>query len=104
MTRHRATRLVRPGSMQTYSSNVYVCMGCAVLRPIPTIAPHDSMGGRQVMSIERKVFVATLASLGMVAFGGSRASAAPQDAAATQNTSNSQASPDAKAVKNRTGK
>jgi iron complex outermembrane recepter protein len=45
------------------------------------------------MSFEHKVFVATLASLGIVALGGSRANAAPQDAGANQQTSDSK--PDA---------
>jgi len=44
------------------------------------------------MSFERKVFIATLASLGIAAAGGSRANAAPQDAGANQQASNSQAS------------
>lgn len=42
------------------------------------------------MSLEHKVFVATLASLGIVALGGSRANAAPQDASASQQTSDAQ--------------
>ena len=42
------------------------------------------------MSFEHKVFFATLASLGLVALGGSRANAAPQDAGANQQTSNTQ--------------
>ncbi|HEX5460344.1 MAG TPA: TonB-dependent receptor [Steroidobacteraceae bacterium] len=44
------------------------------------------------MSFERKVFVATLASLGVIAFGGAHADAAQQDAAASQPTSEPQAS------------
>jgi len=44
------------------------------------------------MSFERKVFVATLASLGVIAFGGAHANAAQQDAAASQPTSEPQAS------------
>src|SRR6185437_12071945 len=49
-------------------------------------------GGRSIMSFERKVFVATLASLGVIAFGGAHANAAQQDAAASQPTSEPQAS------------
>ena len=57
------------------------------------------MGGRSIMSFERKVLVATLASLGIVALGGPRANAAAQDANASQNTSKSDASSDAKTSK-----
>lgn len=42
------------------------------------------------MSFEHKVFVATLASLGIVALGGPRANASPQDAAANQQSSDAQ--------------
>lgn len=51
------------------------------------------------MSFERKVLVATLASLGIVALGGPSANAAAQDANASQNTSKSGASSDAKTSK-----
>jgi iron complex outermembrane recepter protein len=43
------------------------------------------------MSFERKVFVATLASLGVIALGGSYANAAQQDAGASQPASETQA-------------
>lgn len=51
------------------------------------------------MSLERKIFVATLASLGVLGFGGTTARAAPQDPGANQPAQNPQAQPDAKTSK-----